>query len=416
MARPPTPDDAGKSTTKGPEAAISAPVGRDSPDKADLLELIAGEMGSAQARLRHAGWTSWALLTALGGLAWLLLSSWPVTGWSVGASLVLLAVSATLDAVAVLDSSFSGSTQQSRYYRVTDLWVGTRGAILLRMIRATFLLWILTTTVTSSLPAIVLGSWYFVAALSYLIALPLSYWLIPLPNNPRGEKFTTVAAVVFALATIVSAVVLVAEWANPFAAVLGDVKAGLLAAVLLMIPEKLAATHRPPTVVSELERIRRELLLGEVNLEGAARQTRIVLLGRDASELTETLLADASRLYGDLEAKTEKTGQIIREVRGVPISSDPDAMNKMSAKLDEAEALVEEMMRVTQRVANFRKRFSYVMTMSTLSENDRQWVLSTLLEMSTRTSGAVKALRAEARAARQGAQNEAARLRASINP
>ena len=65
------------------------------PDKETLLNLLNAEIILLSQQQSNTGWTSWALLGALGGILWLMLGQWE-SGWPQGDLWALCFVSLTL--------------------------------------------------------------------------------------------------------------------------------------------------------------------------------------------------------------------------------------------------------------------------------------------------------------------------------
>lgn len=271
-----------------------------SVSRSELLSLLDSEIHLISEQENREGWTSGALLGALGTLAWLLWESLTkeTIGWENSLTLLLILFIARIAYSFVKEGA--GLTRHrlsSKKYRHVDPYLASTSLLSIPINLA----WIwLAVHLSEQVPIFAIVWTVFVVAILFLIGVAVlifNYLRIPLSASYEPNLKITIGWYLSAFACAYSAYGYSKHLVN-FS--LYDLKIAVLIFAGLVLLEKLnSLKYSIPYQV--FISIRRQLVLGQLDTEAASRQTDIALLGMQASDVfrfeVEEFLSGLSAIY-----------------------------------------------------------------------------------------------------------------------
>jgi hypothetical protein len=259
-----------------------------------LLKLLDSEIGLLTQRQKNSGWTSWALVGALVGIALTLLGQWEA-GWPTGETWLVAYVVLTFAAHAGLSLVRLLKGDSSKLRGITRFQFGlqraSRTMIALAFAQLSILCGVLFWADSfSSWSKWLVGS--LLGLVSVLIVLSLGFLAAfnHVPHEVEPAKSTlkpthqAISSVVgFGLGLI--PLVMTSRDLLRLAPTALDIKVGcLFVAAGFLLTALLDEVNGQP-VIDKLLRLRRELVLGGISIEEAAAQMEIELLGMRVSDV-----------------------------------------------------------------------------------------------------------------------------------
>jgi hypothetical protein len=258
------------------------------PDVDRLLHLLDCEIQTRDSKLKRGGWTSWALLGALGGTLWLLLSEWqmkPSMNPAVIGRWYLVLYLAAIAGCMIIDFltwEHSGRETSGRA-QLANLLYGGR-----RRLNAFYAL---------HFPALFALAFYFRSGVRWWavcwVLLFSAFWClhplrllfldykrspVAMPHSP--PRLGTFLVCLFLVGAVAGSAVAYYGAGPPLTTGrIADCRiAGLLALSMLLI-RALATISAPDPIVPLFEELRRCLVLGQIDVGEAMRQTESALFG-----------------------------------------------------------------------------------------------------------------------------------------
>ncbi|NRD54027.1 hypothetical protein [Corallococcus exiguus] len=314
-----------------PNASLPAPPldsPTDSPpSKAAVLHLLDAEITLLSQQNLNSGWTSWALAGALGTLLWFLLGQWEI-GWPKGQLWILSFIAinycrlSTVFVFATFQARAPHRGSVTRFQLGPDLWGKQRASAVFWIIQHGVICWGL---LKCSPPSFALWSGLVTSGVVVSVALMLfifSYTEFPTSSADVGSGLKGFGLLL--VQVVVSAFAVIPAVATGVALVelspqLIEIKIGALLAAAVFLAEGALDSGTGRVVIDNLIRIRRELALGGLSPQEAARHVEIEFLGmrvpdvfRDAAQ---DFLQEAERIKGECLGLSRQVESALAGVR-----------------------------------------------------------------------------------------------------
>lgn len=364
-------------TPASPARPLAAVADRDT-----VLRLLESEIGLLTQRQRNTGWTSWAILGALGGIGWTLLEQGR-TGWPPGEMWWRAFGALSLSAFALegwINALKSGTQWGGPFKRF--YFANSRGhergeqAFALAYFSCLSVMLFKWTPFSFGSKFVALG-FTSLSCLAAVGVLGMSFTKTLLESSPQAEADEEVSGGVQAVGILIGlglvtapAVVTVREFLAQGPGVL-DIKLGALLAAAAFLTRVGLQGVNSSTTLENLLRIRRELALGGMTIEEAARRTELEFLGMRVSDV----FRDSARQFMERLARTEAMCRKgIAEIDAVGLESNEggsalssEQMSKVRSVLQssqsqlqvvekELEQLSGEVVRINLRNARYLKK------------------------------------------------------------
>ncbi len=319
---------------KQPDQIASPPVAATPSSTAEwLVQALTYDIDALRASRSQPGWTAWALLAGGGAIAWALATVWAkeqpvaleVARWSM---VLYVGIDLVRRLRNVLSPAPRPGGRTSRFRLMRDVFGSARPQILLFLVESLAAIW-LVGQVWRTWPfhaAIVAVGWFGLEALMTALALVFSAFRetfreLAVPAHPYGTKFSAisssllVAVLLYVLGGAAYSVLVVAP------ADARAIRPALLLVALLVIGEILSGEVQDAPLLDTLVELRRNLLVGAIDVEAAAREYDISSLGLRGSDVLQgrikRLLAISENLRADavnFRKRLEDTRQLLKAI------------------------------------------------------------------------------------------------------
>jgi hypothetical protein len=290
----------------------------EAPDRSTLLELLDSELTLLSQQQANTGWTSWALVGALGAIGWTLLGVWETPGWPQGVVWVHAYVALVFCRIAVqfLFTMFQGQGATINSRTRFELGYSTgkkRASHLFTIAHHSLLIFLLLTYPLSALVKWSALAISVPAVLAFAISFVLSYTEFPVTTHEVARQRLGPALMItgqFAAGCIaLTPAILLCRELSGLAPKAVDLKVGgLLAAAVFLVQQALDARSNRSSIESLLK-IRRELALGSMPTTEAARLIEIEFLGMRVSDVfrdsSQSFAIEAQALAAEFQAATQ---------------------------------------------------------------------------------------------------------------
>ena len=279
-------------------------------NKEEFKIFLDSEIDNLRDEIQRPGWTNWALLGAVAGLIWLLLELVEVGQYSVKHVAGILLVIWFLDySYFFIKSLISPNLSKTTGRFMPNQEVSSnRLGILFSLFQLGFLIYIVhefthdVSSLTSNLAFTAVSILLFSALGAFIV--PLTGY--PLPINVRN-RYTVIIPITSCVVMLISAWYYSHFlWVTPGGANVYDVRFALVIAAIYYLISRLLAASPGALTLDILTTVRREYLLGRIELETAIRQTDIALSGMRVSDLIEEYVAKLLSLYRDANVELSK--------------------------------------------------------------------------------------------------------------
>ncbi|XXF77834.1 hypothetical protein P2318_33005 [Myxococcaceae bacterium GXIMD 01537] len=284
-----------ESSPSSPELAADGArtKGIEPPSREVLLGFLDSELTLIAQQQTNNGWTGWAITGAIGALAWMLIGQWE-SGWPSGRRWALAYVTLAMglrygwNIIQALDTKSSIPGSKTRFFLGSNTPSIPKAAIAFGILQDILFLGLLFWCPTSTASRFWLTIWLSLATCLWLLVFILSYTRQPFEANTGvgGPALRWLLAIHLSgiLLVLIPVSLLGTDLLNA-APTAADIKAGgLLATLHFLAYESLLAGGRRP-LMENLLRIRRELALGGISPQDAARYTEIEFLGLRVSDV-----------------------------------------------------------------------------------------------------------------------------------
>lgn len=286
---------------------------KQSISREELLHLLDSEIDLISEQKNREGWTSWAVLGGLGTLGWLLWESLTkdTITWENSFTLLLIIYIANIAYVCVKEGvGLTGQELPFKRYRYIDPYFVSVGLLSIPTFLA--LIW-LAIVLSGKVPLLAVVWTVFTLAILTLLLVTLvifNYLRVPLPTFSETKMPITIAWLFSAFAAAYSAYSYSNHLVNP---TLYDLKvAVLLFAGLVLIgklnPLKEAASYRA------FINIRRQLVLGQLDVETARGQTDVAIAGMEASAVLRSEIDKFLAIFAEVNQWRQKQHEILDQV------------------------------------------------------------------------------------------------------
>lgn len=312
----------------------------------ELLALLDREIEHANQRMSWAGWTPWALMTALAAL---LGGAASKVDEVVAPAVVFQSAVFALIVIEVVrrGREFLRPSRslgdEGRVLVSSEVLGEHRPALALELIYAGVALWGAGTFAVTVAPwqntLVIL--WGAVMGLTALIGILYSAWPVPMPVGVSGTS--PVRLLLQGLPILLPVLGAVAYGSAILERGVVDIQVGLLLGAAAVVLLELASEPDEPPLVSELAELRRSVALGDTDLAEGLKRTTIILRGlkledyvqQDASRMLRSVASlgsavrdfrpvvdEINHLADSIEAKTVPDGQVLNgllarwEIRG----------------------------------------------------------------------------------------------------
>jgi hypothetical protein len=293
-------------------------------DRRSLIELLEFEIGRIITEDRQPGWTSWALLGALSAILWAMSGLLPLSSLNTDhVVLVFLGSSSLVDALMVIRSLLTRQpeatgaatvrfrlTSKSLWdSRVTMLWGAARAVLLILLISYHRDLLGLRVTLLSC-------AYSGVIALFSVLFLLMTYVPIPVRASPvPASRRANIFRITMLLLCQIVAVLLVMQVARIGAALAGaELRFGLLMTAFVYVCLPLTYGPREYQLRAILVEVRRDLVLGSLDIDTARRQVLLALKGMETSDLLQDPLNQVLEALRDVAARNAAMSRTAEEL------------------------------------------------------------------------------------------------------
>jgi hypothetical protein len=278
------------------------------------------EIENLRSEIQRPGWTSWALTAALAGLVWILISLVEQGNYSLKAvASLLLVVSFLTYSYALVKDRVSPSLPSERpkgRLMPTNLVNANMPVIILIVAQLAFFTIVIprfSTELGSVATSISLAAisllWLTVVAGIFIVAMR-----IPVPFNSR-HRLLPIVSVIYLVVMLLSIWYQIRFlWISAGVASVYDVRFALVVAAIFYLSCRLVSVPRGALTLNVLRTIRRELVLGRIELGPAKEQVDIALTGMRASDLLEGYVSKLLSLYRDASAELSKAVSCIDQM------------------------------------------------------------------------------------------------------
>jgi hypothetical protein len=342
----------------------------EAPDRSTLLELLDSELTLLSQQQANTGWTSWALVGALGAIGWTLLSIWETPGWPQGVVWVHAYVALVFCRIAVqfLFTMFQGQGAiiNSRTRFELGHSTGKRRALqLFSIAHHSLLIFLLFTYAPSPLVKWSALAISVPAVLGFAISFVLSYTEFPITTHavaPQklGPALMIPGQLAAGCIALTPAILLCGELSR-LAPKAVDLKVGgLLAAAVFLIQQALDARSNRSSIESLLK-IRRELALGSMPTTEAARLIEIEFLGMRISDVfrdpSQSFAVEALALAAEFQAATQRVETTLSSIQdGSPLSVE----QRMGLATTALEAYQSRILQFPERLKKLKQRYDKI--------------------------------------------------------
>lgn len=281
--------------------------------KNEFSIFLNSEIENLSNEIQRPGWTTWALTGALAALVWILISLVEQGNYSLRAVASLLLVISFLDySYTLIKVRISPSLALQQLVgrvvpmRLISANIPGIGLLIAQLVFLTIVISRFLTELGSVATSISLAAVSFLL-LSTLIAIVLIIARFPIPFSPRNRRVTVLTVVWSGLMLLSVWYHIRFLWISPGGAAVYDVRLALVIAAIFFLSLKLISVPRGALTLDVLTAIRRELLLGRIELGTAIQQADIALAGMRASDLLESYIANLLSLYRDASAELSKS-------------------------------------------------------------------------------------------------------------
>lgn len=289
------------------------------PTRENLLDLLDREIGYAQSQEQRAGWTLWAISGALAAIFLLLLTTWEAGQFSFRTTAKwILVVALPVDLAINLLWGWSASATDARPgYRYFHEFEHQQIGYGWRELHFILVLWI-AISISHDIwtPATVFVIvWYGLLALIGLALIPLSSAELPFLQKPLVSKRGTLIFLFVLFILIGCSVCAYLRSISPLrpGARATELKIAVLLVASSCLVFRLLLGIRQPWQLRRLVATRRELALGEIELEAAIRTARVLLIGGGAQLALEAHLRKTKTLLLEARECAERTRSLIIE-------------------------------------------------------------------------------------------------------
>ncbi len=173
-------------------------------------------------------------------------------------------------------------------------------------------------------------------------ALVVSIARFPIPLDTRNRLSSAVLPIICSILMLVSVWYHSRFlWISPGGTTVYDVRFALVIAAIFYLTSRVVSVPRGALTLDILTTIRREFLLGRIELDTAFRQADIALVGMRASDLLEDFVAKLLSLYRDANAEFTNSTSLLDQLKKVQsdirekaLPEQVDSMDQLLVALD----------------------------------------------------------------------------------
>lgn len=297
------------------------------PSKETLSNLLDSELTRLSQQQTNSGWTSWALVGAIGVICWALLGQWEA-GWPPGNTwlmvyAVLSFVRFSMHGFLGFSGSESGAPTGQARFNLGNSSHNQRSQAIYGILQATVLALILVFYPASSSLAKA-GAFVFCAA---AIMFTGHEFFISFTQRPRRVDVHTASISAFMGRLIVFVFVLSITLSLgrdllnlPLKA--ADLRVGSLLVVTVYLIQRVIEGQSNRSIIGNLIRIRRELALGIIPAKEAARHIEIQFLGMRVSDVfrdsAQSFLSQAGVIAARCQEYSRRIDNVVASIRKTP--------------------------------------------------------------------------------------------------
>jgi hypothetical protein len=278
------------------------------------------EIENLRSEIEGPGWTSWALTGALAALVWILISLVEEGKYSLKPVASLLLVTSFLVYSYALVKGRVGPSLPSERPKgrlMPTHVINANMAVIILLVAQLAFLTIVILRLSTELGSVATSISLAAISLLWLIVLAgivIAAKRIPVPFNSR-HRLVTIVLVIYLVVMLLSIWYHIRFlWISPGVASVYDVRFALVIAAIFYLSGRLVSVPRGALTLDVLRTIRRELLLGRIELGTAIQQVDIALTGMRASDLLEGYVSKLLSLYRDASAELSKSVSCIDQM------------------------------------------------------------------------------------------------------
>lgn len=306
--------------------------------RAELRQLLDAEISNIMERRKREGWTTWALLGGIGTILWLLADrlandsiSWTNT------STLLLVLWLGYLSFALMKACFwpAEETGASSRYRPIDSYMLSAGLSFVPL-GAVFIA--LAVKLSGNVPLLITVLTVTIQAILVLIGagiLVLRFLGLPLSASSARHRYTSYILVPLGVGCLVSSLFYLGSISSLH---IEDIRvAGLLFAVMELSGRALNKTKDEASLTSFIS-IRRELVLGKLDLQTALTQADIVFAGVKGSDILQEDIQQYLKVYACFDENLrQQTERIDKTLAALPPKGEVlsvDQVNTLRSAID----------------------------------------------------------------------------------
>jgi hypothetical protein len=290
-------------------------------NKEEFNTLLSFEIDHLRSEIQRPGWTTWAITGAMAALVWVLITLVEEGGYS------LRTVASLLLVIWLLHISYNfikgyinenpPSHSSGGRFMPTYMVSANRLGIILGLAQFVFLLIVVKmfSTELGSLATIISYAAVSILLFFAFAALVVSIARFPIPLNTKNNLSSAILPIVCSILMLVSVWYHSRFlWISPGGTTVYDVRFALVIAAIFYLTSRVVSVPRGALTLDVLTSIRREFLLGRIELDIAVRQADIALVGMRASDLLENFVAKLLSLYSDISAEFNKSTALLNQM------------------------------------------------------------------------------------------------------
>lgn len=320
-------------------------------EKNDLLRVLDQEIDAINNQKTKPGWTSWAILTAIAGLAWVLINLLEASTTTVNIQKVLeysLMGFIIYDCLRMISSHLFNKGEDSsapRFLSIINLKNSKILSHFLEYIIITFLLFYINLPINHFL--------YDALKIEYILTIFVSiafsvciYTNYPLQKSNKGINTNYIfSAVIFLYFAIFI------NYFFNFKPILLDMKiAAILLAIGLLLSEYISSFSHQDLILEMLQDIRRKLNFGYINSDDATTKVDILIFGRKGSDLLEGTISDTMNYLQQIENIYYALEKI--SPSDIAAGTNPDIHNKIVFYFNKSDKIINNLGKTLKKLEN----------------------------------------------------------------
>ncbi len=284
-------------------------------------EYLNKEITDLQDAIKRPGWTNYAIIISIAGLAWTLINCFEAGGYSLrNIVFLILGFSLLWDIVRYLVITPKSPRLKSKLKRRfinSNLISSNRIPFLLGFGQYSFFLFVSLKLSQDLGTFTMIFSSVFIALLlvTFLIGVVLALFKLPIPMSPPRKKLNLAVNTTIILVSLVIAFrYLGFSLTSPNTSVITDIRLALPIVAIFYLLLTLIRVPKGQLTLDSLIMTRRELAMGDIHLDTAKIYTDVALTGLRTSDILEEYLTAVLSLYHEATASLREVSSYLKDI------------------------------------------------------------------------------------------------------